>query len=141
MQPGAFDKSTEAFLRQCYQVRGYKLPVPPDRLAQLASVAPEHYVTFTNRFEGEPVAVAVMVRVSDAVLYHFMSGYAPEYRALSPSVMLFEAAFDYCQTQKMTRLDLGISIDHLGNPKPSLGRFKAHIGGQECEKIIYKASF
>lgn len=139
MNHGVFDKPTEDFLHRCYHVHGYQLPVPPDQLARLPGIFPENYLTFTNRFEGEPVAVAVMVRVSDRILYHFMSGYLPEYRAFSPSVMLFEAAFEYCSSEKVAILDLGICIDHFGNPKPSLSRFKANIGGLECEKIVYKS--
>lgn len=141
MKQGVFDKTTEDFLHRCYQVHGYQLPVPPDRLALLPGTCPENYLVFTNRFEEEPVAVAVMVRVGDRILYHFMSGYLPEYRTLSPSVMLFEAAFEYCRSKEIAILDLGICIDHFGNPKPSLSRFKANIGGLECEKIVYKAFF
>lgn len=141
MHQGIFDKPTEDFLHQCYQTQGYQLPVSPALLARLVSAFPENYLFFTNRFEGETVAMAVMVRISDDILYHFMSGYLTEYRALSPALMLFEAAFNYCQKEKITILDLGISIDHLGNPKPSLSRFKSRIGGRECQKIIYKACF
>lgn len=141
IQQGVFDKPTEDFLHRCYKAQGYQLTVSPGQLARLVSAFPENYLFFTNRFEGETVAVAVMVRVSDDILYHFMSGYLTEYRSLSPSVMLFEAAFDYCQKEKITTLDLGISIDHLGNRKPSLSRFKSRIGGRECEKVIYKAWF
>lgn len=141
MKHGLPDKQTEDFLHQCYDAQGYKLPASPDQLARLASVSPENYLVFTNRLKGEPVAMAAMVRVSDATLYHFMSGYLPEYRALSPALMLFEAAFDYCRNEKITILDLGISVDHFGNPKLSLSRFKANIGGLECKKIIYKARF
>lgn len=141
MERGIFDQATEDFLRRCYHSRGYKLPAPADQLARLVSISPENYLIFTNRLAGEPVAMAVMVRVSDTVLYHFMSGYLPEYRTLSPSLMLFEAAYDYCRNENINILDLGISIDHIGNPKPSLSRFKARIGGRECEKIIYKALF
>lgn len=141
MHRGIFDEPTEDFLHRCYEARGYQLPVSPDQLARLISAFPENYLFFTNRFEGETVAMAVMVRISDDILYHFMSGYLTEYRSLSPAIMLFEAAFDYCRKEKITTLDLGISIDHLGNPKPSLSRFKSRIGGWECEKIIYKAWF
>lgn len=141
MQQGIFDKPTEDFLHRCYEAQGYQLPVSPGQLARLVSAFPENYLLFINRFKSETVAVAVMVRISDDILYHFMSGYLTEYRSLSPSVMLFEAAFDYCEKEKITIFDLGISIDHLGNPKPSLSRFKSRIGGRECEKIIYKAWF
>ena len=141
MKKGVFDKTTEDLLCRCYHLHGYQLPVTPDQLSRLPGACPENYLVFTNGLEDEPVAVAVMVRVSDRILYHFMSGYLPEYRALSPSVMLFEAAFEYCRSNDIALLDLGICIDHFGNPKPSLSRFKANIGGLECEKIVYKAFF
>lgn len=141
MQLDISDKPTESFLHRCHDAQGYRSPVSPDQLARLARVFPENYLVFTNWYGKEPVAMAVMVRVSDHVLYHFMSGYLPDYRTLSQAVMLFETAFEYCRDEKMSILDLGISLDHLGNPKPSLSRFKAKIGGWECEKIVYKAQF
>ncbi|SEI45573.1 Acetyltransferase (GNAT) domain-containing protein [Dyadobacter sp. SG02] len=141
MYRGISDKLAEGFLHRCYNVRGYKFPAPPDQLARFITASPENYLVFTNWLEDEPVAMAIMVRVSDGILYHFMSGYLPEYRALSPALMLFEAAFEYCRKEKISVLDLGISIDHLGNPKPSLSRFKANIGGLECKKVVYQAQF
>jgi len=141
MQQGIFDGATEDFLRECYEMQGYPLPCSSAQLAGWTHVFPKNYLFFTNRSEGETVAVAVMVRVSDDILYHFMSGYLRRHRVLSPALMLFEAAFDYCLSENIGLLDLGISIDHLGNPKPSLSRFKQRIGGRVCEKIIYEARF
>ncbi|MCF2488241.1 hypothetical protein L0659_08700 [Dyadobacter sp. CY347] len=81
------------------------------------------------------------VRVNDQILYNFLSGDLPEYRVYSPVVMLMDCVYQYCQREKIRMLDLGISLDENGVYKPSLGRFKRNIGGQECLKMTYEINF
>lgn len=140
MKTGPCDTQTTLTLGECYRAHGYKLPVTPERIEAIISCSPEKYLSLTAWFEGRPVAAALMVRVNDTVLYHFLSGFLPEFRSLSPSVMLFEAAYQFGRDNGAKILDLGISIDHFGNEKPALARFKKRIGGIECLKISYAAN-
>lgn len=139
IQTGFCDTPTAATLNECYHVHGYKLPFMPEEIAGVIKCSPEHYLSLATWYAAKPVAAALMVRVNDNVLYHFLSGYLPEFRSFSPSVMLFEAAYQFGRENGARILDLGISIDHLGNEKPALARFKKCIGGVECPKIIYAA--
>lgn len=140
VQTGPCDANTAATLYECYHARGYKLPVKPEKIADIINCTPENYLSLATWYEGQPIAAALMVRVSDTVFYHFLSGFLPEFRSLSPSVMLFEAAYQWGRDNGAQILDLGISLDHLGNEKPALARFKKRIGGVECQKIIYIAN-
>lgn len=140
MQTGACDVTTEAMLQQCYRTHGYQLPVASGEIARVTNATPENYIALTAWHGEQPVAAALMVRVSNTVLYHFLSGFLPEFSALSPSLMLFEAAHQFCRDHGIQTLDLGISLDHLGHEKPALAHFKRRIGGRECPKIIYDAS-
>ncbi|MCF0073414.1 GNAT family N-acetyltransferase [Dyadobacter sp. CY261] len=138
IKQGVCDPFTEELLRECYRVHEYTPSIPMERLACFMRPNPDDYLILTNWFQARPVATAIMVRVSDNVLYHFLSGYLPEFRTLSPSLMLFEAAYEFCRDNGMGILDLGISLDHHGQEKPSLARFKKHIGAKECVKIVYE---
>ncbi|GGM78815.1 hypothetical protein GCM10010967_08180 [Dyadobacter beijingensis] len=136
---GPIDETVVGFLRRCSAAHGYECAESLEKLANSTSLNPGNYVILTAVLHDKPVAAAVMVRVSDTILYHYTSGYLPEYRSLSPSLVLFEAAFAYARRENMALLDLGISLDHRGHGKPSLSRFKERIGGKECVKIVYRA--
>jgi hypothetical protein len=138
IQRGPVGDDARNFLEHNYIERGYELPLSADRLAEFASIFPDSFVTFKATHRGKLVAVLIAVKVTPAVIYHFMSGYLPEYAAFSPSVLLFEALYEFCQQEGFSVLDLGISIDNHGNAKPSLSRFKTNIGGLECPKVIYE---
>lgn len=140
LKVGAYDVQTATTLCQCYEARGHKLPVTIEQMKRIVQCTPENYLFLTTWFEGRPVAAALMVQVSDTVLYHFLSGFLPEFRSMSPSLMLFEAVYQFGRGNGVQILDLGISLDHHGNEKPALAGFKKRIGGIECPKIIYKAS-
>ncbi|SDF04493.1 Acetyltransferase (GNAT) domain-containing protein [Dyadobacter soli] len=141
IKPSIYDKPTEDLLHCCYTAQGYTLPVPRGKMVHIINALPDHYLSFTTLLGNRPVATALMVHVSDTVLYHFLSGFLPEFRSLSPSLLLFEAAYELGRASRIQILDLGISLDHHGNQKPTLAGFKKRIGGIECPKIIYRARF
>lgn len=136
---GTGDDLTEGILQKCHHAHGYKYVEFGHRNRNENTSG--NYLNLICWYRQQPVAAAVMVWVSNAILYHFRSGYLPEFRALSPSLMLFEAAFNYGKSKGAKVLDLGISIDHNGASKPSLSTFKRRIGGLECEKIVYQAQW
>ncbi|MGG7662936.1 GNAT family N-acetyltransferase [Dyadobacter sp. BHUBP1] len=139
LKQGFCDETTGTMLRECDRAHGRQLRVAPGELNRIVSASPESYVTVTARNGEQTVAAALLVRVASHVLYHFLSGFLPEFRTISPSLMLFETAYQYCGNNGIQILDLGISLDHLGHEKTSLASFKRRIGGQGCPKIIYEA--
>lgn len=141
LEPGICDETTEAMLCACDRAHGRQLRIKPGEIARIMRAVPESYITLTATNGEQILAGALFVRVSDRVLYHFLSGFFPEFRAISPSLLLFDAAYQYCLDNGLQILDLGISLDHLGHEKTSLASFKRRIGGQECPKIIYEATF
>ena len=139
LKTGICDETTEALFHECDRAHGRHGRVAPGEIARIIHAAPESYISMTVRNGQQTVAAALLVRVSDHVLYHFLSGFLPEFRTISPSLMLFEAAYQYCGNNGIEILDLGISLDHFGHEKASLASFKRRIGGRECPKIIYEA--
>ncbi len=136
-----FRPELSCLLLRCYAEHGYPLSLPPERLTALIHSFPKQLLIFSSWDAGTPIALLIAIQVSDEVLYTFLSTYRKEYKTFSPAVALFEAAYGYCRQQSMRILDLGVSMDHHGNEKPSLMRFKKNIGGIACEKIIYETIF
>lgn len=139
LDQGIFRPELAHLLSHCFAQHHYQLSVSAERLADLARHLAADMLVFSAWQGAAPKAVLIAVKVSDKILYTFVSAYLEELRSLSPSLLLFEAAYDYCRDNGIDILDLGISLDHHGNRKPSLARFKKNIGGRECVKIIYKA--
>lgn len=139
LKTGICDEATETLLHECDRAHGRYRRVAPGQIARIIHAAPESYISMTVRSGPQTIAAALLVRASDHVLYHFLSGFLPEFRTISPSLMLFEAAYQYCRNSGIEILDLGISLDHFGYEKTSLASFKRRIGGRECPKIIYEA--
>ncbi|MGV3601969.1 MAG: GNAT family N-acetyltransferase [Dyadobacter fermentans] len=136
---GIFRPELAQLLFTCFAQHHYRLSLSAERLTDLAHHLAADMLVFSAWQGAAPKAVLIAVKVSDKILYTFVSAYLEELRSLSPSLLLFEAAYDYCRGNGIDILDLGISLDHHGNHKPSLARFKKNIGGRECVKIIYKA--
>lgn len=137
-ETGRISTELGCLLLRCYAEHGYQLSLPLDRLTALTHAFPEQLVIFSSWNADTPVALLIAIQVSHEVLYTFLSTYLREYRTFSPAIVLFQAAHDYAQQQSMRILDLGVSMDHHGNEKPSLIRFKKNIGGIACEKVVYE---
>ncbi|WP_235125460.1 GNAT family N-acetyltransferase [Dyadobacter sp. CY347] len=129
------------FLTQCRDSKGYRMPLTLSQIEKLRQRFPEECQIFGVFERKKILALTMTVRVNDQILYNFLSGDLPEYRVYSPVVMLMDCVYQYCQREKIRMLDLGISLDENGVYKPSLGRFKRNIGGQECLKMTYEINF
>lgn len=130
-----------SFLTHCRNQADYKIPLSLCQVTQLACQLPEHLLLFGVFDADKMIALSISLKVSDDILYNFLVADLREYRTFSPVVMLTETIYEFCQQQNISILDLGISVDENGNPKPSLTRFKKNIGGQACEKVTYEKFF
>lgn len=102
---------------------------------QKQSIASEGKYVYFSCYNSANILIAysVCVRISDNTLYIFYWGERPEYRKLSPVVMIADAAIQYCIKNKIKWLDAGISslngvLDH------SLFDFKKRLGFEACDK-------
>ena len=126
------------FLQHCRSEKGYNLSVTAPQLQELFTVFPKEIVVFTVKDQEKIIALNVTVRINQSILYHFLSSHLSSYAQYSPAVMLTEEIYTFCQIEGISILDLGISLDHHGNEKPGLIRFKENIGGKRSYKSIYE---
>jgi hypothetical protein len=129
------------FLFECRIRKGYSLTISQQQIEELLTKFREEVKTFTVRYLGKLIALSFTVRVSHDIIYNFLLADIPEYRHYSPNVILTETIYDYCRTEGITTLDLGISLDDTGVHKSSLARFKQNIGGRESIKRTYELMF
>ena len=127
-----------AFLGQSRAQQQYPLTLPPDRLACLLTRFPDKFSVFTVRDRAAIASLAVTVRVSNDILYYFLPADNLAYRPFSPAVMLIDGLFGYCQQEHIKLLDLGVSLDHHRDFKPSLAQFKQNLGAVSSPKRVFE---
>ena len=117
---------------------GYSLSLSFYEFENLAETFPNELKVFEIYDQDKLIALTVTILVNHEILYNFLPADVVEYRRYSPMVMLMDGVYQYCQQMKISTIDLGISLDHLGNEKASLIRFKENLGGRECSKITWQ---
>ena len=126
------------FIQQNRQQQGYPLTIDPDRLTYLLQQYPDQYPVVVVRDGPTIIALTVAVRVRHDILYNFLPADNLAYRTYSPTVLLTDGLYTYCQQEGIALLDLGVSVDEHQQPKPSLMRFKRNMGAQESPKMVWE---
>lgn len=128
------------FIEHNRRLLGYSLSFSFEQLQGWLSIFPDHFRVFCVK-DGETLAsLTLTVRVGESVLYNFCPADNLLYRTYSPAVLLNKGLYEECQQKGISLLDLGISVNETGKPKPSLKRFKENLGAKNCDKyVFYKA--
>ncbi|TDE18618.1 hypothetical protein [Dyadobacter psychrotolerans] len=126
-----------SFLTFCRKQKGYSLSISKNQLSELIDHFPEQLIVFASIKEDQIVSLSVTVRVTEGILYNFLSASLPDYATFSPSVLVLKTIYNYCQKEKISVLDLGSSLDYQGKEKESLIRFKENMGGNVTCKVSY----
>ncbi|HEV7381751.1 MAG TPA: GNAT family N-acetyltransferase [Dyadobacter sp.] len=122
------------FLSHCRALKGYRLPLNLSQLTTLFQKFPTQIRVFIVTLAENMLALSITIRVNNRILYNFLTDSLPEYQTYSPTVMLIDQIYQYCQLENIEILDLGTSLDQFGHKKQSLIRFKENIGGVASEK-------
>ena len=130
-----------AFLAESRQRQGYPLSLDFDQLRLLLTDLPHQAQVFMVKDGDEIISLTVGIRVNSKILYNFCPADNLDYRPYSPMVFLNRFLYEYAQRKGIELLDLGVSLDHLGNEKDSLMRFKENLGAERSEKVTYVKLF
>lgn len=117
--------------------QGYALSINRAQLRSLLHDLPDDARVFVVRDGPAIASLTVAVRVNQEILYNFLPADHHAYRAYSPTVLLDDALYAFAQHEGIKCIDLGVSLDHFGQEKPSLVRFKENLGGVGSEKVTY----
>ncbi|MDZ7607300.1 MAG: GNAT family N-acetyltransferase [Cyclobacteriaceae bacterium] len=139
-QQEASDKLEEIYhyLELCRAEQQLEVSLSLDKLRFYLEDFPQNYLLFTVRRDDEIMAATIAIIVHRKILYNFIPGSLHKYNAFSPTVMLCEGLYSYCQDRNIELLDLGISTEKDGKDQKSLIRFKERIGGERSYKYFYQ---
>ena len=126
------EKLTEIyqFIEMSYQTRQRKLSLSLRDLLNYARVYPSNYLLFSVYHLQARVAACIAVRVSSSIVYTFYYTALLTYSSYSPTVLLLSHIYQYCQSNDIALLDLGIGAESIQN-------FKRRMGGMRSYKRSY----
>ena len=125
------------FIEQNRRALGYALTFDLVSFVEWLAQFPENYLVFCVKDQAKIVALTLAVRVSERVLYNFCPADCLHYRTFSPTVLLNQGLYAYCQQNHFEILDLGVSVNAEGEPKTGLIRFKRNLGAVESSKLSF----
>ena len=125
------------FIYDCRQERNQSLSMKREELRQTINFCNQDFFLFGVFAENEMIAASITVLVNKNVLYNFYPAYLHAYHAFSPTVMLIEGMYKWCQSKEITLLDLGSSVLE-GHTNFSLLNFKLNVGGSLSMKLTFE---
>jgi hypothetical protein len=124
------------FIESHRKKKAYQLSISFEHLQESLATLPDSYVLFGVFNKEELVAASVGVRVSDKIVYHFISDHVRKIGDARPALVLMQGLYDYCAANQIEMLDLGTSAtDSFPNFK--LIKFKSEIGGKATHKFTF----
>ncbi|MBC8110942.1 MAG: hypothetical protein H7Y04_07785 [Verrucomicrobia bacterium] len=124
------------FIRQARERKGFPISLTFADFERLFVLFPEQHLVFTVRQAEKLAALTVCIRINEKILYNFYPADQADFLAFSPSVLLTQGIYDYCQQKNFQILDLGISTDK-SVPNEGLLRFKKNLGAETSLKLSF----
>lgn len=126
------------FLCQCRKEQNLSLSISEEKFLTYLDEFPQNYSFFSVRNQNELLAATITIQVHRKILYSFLPGSLRKFKDFSPTVMLNEGLYVYCQQHQIDILDLGISTEKNGKDQKSLITFKERIGGKKSYKYFFE---
>ncbi len=125
------------YIQACRAEQKIEVSISKEKLLAYIDLFPQSYLMFTVRDAEQILAVTIAIKVHRHILYSFLPGSLRKFKQYSPTVLLNEGLYQYCQDRQFDMLDLGISTKKDGTNQKSLIAFKERMGGE----LSYKYSF
>ncbi|MFM9838047.1 MAG: hypothetical protein ACKVOQ_07265, partial [Cyclobacteriaceae bacterium] len=130
-------KKIYSFIEACREERHQTLSMSFPQIRKTIVSFPHDYFLFSVK-EGERLAAAaIIVRVSEKIVYTFYYAHARHYDKVSPVVFLIKNLYSFSRKGKYRMIDLGTSMVH-GRINQPLLHFKKSIGGLSVPKYSFE---
>jgi hypothetical protein len=129
-----------AFIRKARLRKNLPLSINSKELANLLNNFSDVCPVFSVQNGDQLIAACLGIRVAPDVLYYFLPADHEDYQQFSPSVLLVNALYTYCQQQQIPLLDLGISTSQEIRNE-GLIQFKNHLGAVQSAKFVFEKVF
>ena len=133
-------KKVYGFINACRYERNQSLSLTLARLQKVVNKFPKNFILFQVADEQQIAAAAIVIKVSDKILYTFYYAHDRRFNRISPTVFLISGIYKYAQEHHFTHIDLGTSMVNGGINRPLI-QFKKSIGGQPSSKYIFDKTF
>lgn len=133
-------KDIYAFIKACRDERGQHLSMRFSEVEKTIATFPKHFFLYRVYDDEGTAAAAIVIKVSDHILYTFYYGHARKFDKLSPVVFLISSIYKVASKDGITMIDLGTSTVN-GRLSRSLIHFKESIGGRPHPKLIFEKQF
>ena len=116
--------------------KSFPVTMSLEALTEGFQAKPESYLIFSVYDDHQLIAAAISLVINSSILYNFYHADNQNYRNFSPTVMLLEGIYQYCQNNNYSILDLGISSEK-GITNEGLFNFKRNLGCEASSKHIF----
>jgi hypothetical protein len=130
-------KDIYTFIKACRDERGQNLSMSFSDVKKTMTNFSDNYFLYRVYGEEGTAAAAIVIKVSEDILYTFYYAHDRKFDKVSPVVLLISAIYKKAHQEGMTLIDLGTSMVN-GRINRSLLHFKESIGGQPHPKFIFE---
>lgn len=125
------------FINVCRKEKNQSLSMTLVQFQRMNKVLAKNILLFQVADESHLAAAAIVIKVSDKILYTFYYAHDKKFNKISPVVQLISGIYEYAQARNFTLIDLGTSMVD-GKINRSLIQFKKSIGGKPSDKYIFE---
>lgn len=129
-----------SFINACRKERNQTLSMSLAEMRKTVAAFPDKFLFFQVADDRELAAAAIVVRVSNDVLYTFYYAHARKFDRVSPVVQLLSGVYAYAQIQGIKLVDLGTSMLD-GKVNRSLLHFKESLGAVTNRKFTFSKTY
>jgi len=130
-------KEIYTFLEACRRERDQSLSMSLADLKKTVVAFPKKFFLYRVYDANRTVAAAIVIKVSNEILYTFYYAHARKFDNVSPVVFLMAGIYEVAHEEDIQMIDLGTSMLD-GKINRSLLHFKKSIGGQNTRKLIFE---
>jgi Acetyltransferase (GNAT) domain len=133
-------KRIYSFIEACRQERHQALSMSYPQIKKTVASFPQDYFLFSVKEDERLAAAAIVIRVSEKILYTFYYAHTRHFDKVSPVVFLIKNLYSFAKKNKYRMIDLGTSMVH-GRVNQPLLHFKKSIGGLSVQKYSFEKEF
>lgn len=99
---------------------------------------PDEYQSFKLNKNGILVGAVFFLKVNKRIIYVYSLIINPLYDVAEPSLLLWNAVYEWAQKHDIYMIDMGTSMNPVGGINKNLARYKTFIGGKFYRKYTFE---
>ncbi|MGJ3235117.1 hypothetical protein [Marivirga sp.] len=99
---------------------------------------PDEYQAFQLNNKGILVGTVFFLKVNEKIIYVYSLIINPLFDVAEPSLLLWNAVYEWAQKHDISIIDMGTSMNPIGGINKNLARYKTFIGGEYYRKYTFE---